>query len=454
MNRPERHILSSGSVSDLELRQNRPATAAIWLGGGTALSALAAGRGETLYGFLQIQTAACGLVTDYFALGGAGGALLNLGVMLLMTAVAIRLSGDACHGVTLVELGLMAGFSLFGKTLVNTWPILLGTWLYAKHRREPFRRYLAVGLLSTALAPLVSWLTFESAFASPLLGAAAGVAVGYVMPVLSSYTFRILNGVNLYNAGFACGVLGILVVPVLSALGDRPEGPLLWSKDYDAGLCFLLLALCMCCIVWGLLHSRPSAAWNAWLCLLRSSGRVPCDYLRDYGPGAVAFNMGVNGLVGTGYLLAVGGTCNGPTVGGVLTMMAFSAYGKHLRNTAPVMLGAWLGAMVLHRSPASPGQQLAALFGTTLAPVSGLFGWPAGVLAGVLHAALVAQTGGWAAGVNLYNNGFSGGIVAIVLYPLFTELRHRRPSLQEADYLDSLEGLPDRKDAHGADGTA
>ena len=84
--------------------------------------------------------------------------------------------------------------------------------------------------------------------------------------------------------------------------------------------------------------------------------------------------------------------------------------------------------------------QLAGLFGTTLAPISGHFGWPFGILAGFIHSALVLQTGGPVAGLNLYNNGFSGGIIAIVLYPTITAIvRHRRPKLRDEDYYDLFE---------------
>ena len=42
--------------------------------------------------------------------------------------------------------------------------------------------------------------------------------------------------------------------------------------------------------------------------------------------------------------------------------------------------------------------------------------------------------------MNLYNNGFSGGLVAIVLYPTIIAIaRHRKPILQEEDYFDQLE---------------
>ena len=72
--------------------------------------------------------------------------------------------------------------------------------------------------------------------------------------------------------------------------------------------------------------------------------------------------------------------------------------------------------------------QLAGLFGTTLAPIAGHFWYNFGVLAGFIHSALVLQTGGPVAGLNLYNNGFSGGLIAIVLYPTLTAIvRHRRP---------------------------
>ena len=50
------------------------------------------------------------------------------------------------------------------------------------------------------------------------------------------------------------------------------------------------------------------------------------------------------------------------------------------------------------------------------------------------------QTGGPVAGLNLYNNGFSGGLIAIVLYPTITAIwKHRRPTLRDEDYYDLFE---------------
>ena len=150
--------------------------------------------------------------------------------------------------------------------------------------------------------------------------------------------------------------------------------------------------------------------------------------------------MGINGLIGIAFILSGGGDLNGPTVGGILTIMGFSAFGKHARNIVPVMAGVFLGSVVMHWSLGDSAVQLACLFCTTLAPISGYFGWPFGVLAGFLHSSVVLYTGTPVAGMNLYNNGFSGGLVAIVLYPLIIDIfRHRRPTLTDRDYFDLVE---------------
>ena len=140
-----------------------------------------------------------------------------------------------------------------------------------------------------------------------------------------------------------------------------------------------------------------------------------------FGAGPVLINMGINGLIGIAFILGGGGDLNGPTVGGILTIMGFSAFGKHARNIIPVMAGVFLGGVVMHWSLSDSAVQLACLFCTTLAPISGYFGWPFGVVAGLIHSAVVLQAGLPLEGMNLYNNGFSAGLVALGLYQVITE---------------------------------
>ena len=392
-----------------------------------------------LYRIISMQDL---LITDYVEIAGVGATLINSGLVTIASVLIIKLSGDPFNGFTLVEMGLMAGFSLFGKNLFNIWPILLGTWLYARYQKEPFSKYASVALLATSLAPLVSYMALGSVHASLPLGILVGIIVGFILPSLAAYTYKIQNGMNLYNTGFACGLFAMMVVPLLTAFGDHPDTAMYWATDYNRAFAIILAVLCGTFIVAGFFFTKtpPWAVWAGYRRLLSTTGRAPSDYLRMFGAGPVLVNMGINGLIGMAYIFIVGGDLNGPTLGGIFTIMGFSAFGKHAFNMVPVMIGVALGAYGMRHTPNYPSLQLAGLFGTTLAPIAGHFGWPFGILAGFIHSALVLQTGGPVAGLNLYNNGFSGGLIAIVLYPTITAIvRHRRPALRDADYYDLFE---------------
>ena len=397
---------------------------------------------QLLPGLWKIVTMQDLLITDYIHIAGPAAAFVNAGLVTIISILIIKLAKDPFNGFTIVEMGLMAGFSLFGKNVFNIWPIILGTWLYARYQKEPFSKYASVALLATALAPLVSYMALGSVHASLPLGVLSGVIVGFLMPSLSAYTYKVQNGMNLYNMGFACGLFAMMVVPVLTAFGDKPDSALYWSTGRNTELGFACAVICAVLILMGLFSSDKGVkdVLARYHLLLTTTGRAPNDYLRMFGGGPVLINIGLNGLIGVAYILLVHGDLNGPTLGGIFTIMGFSAFGKHPRNIIPVMLGVWLGAYGMHYEPNYPALQLAGLFGTTLAPVSGHFGAVFGVAAGFIHSALVLQTGGPVAGLNLYNNGFSGGLIAIVMYPTLTAIvRHRRPKLRDADYYDLFE---------------
>ena len=397
---------------------------------------------KILQGLITIVLTEDALITDYVLIAGPGAALVNSALVTAITLVLLRLSHEPPNGFTLVVVGLMSGFSLFGKNFVNIWPILLGSWFYAKVRREPFGKYVPVGLMSTALSPVISYIALENGWGTPWLAALIGVLIGFIMPPLSAHTYKIQNGMNLYNVGFACGLVAFILVPLISSTGDAPTTRYHWATGYNLLFGPALGALCLALLVGGLFFSgKPVwAAWAGYRRLLLTSGRAPSDYLRMFGASPVLINTGINGLIGMGFILLSGGDLNGPTIGGILTIMGFSAFGKHAFNIVPVMSGVFLGCLVAHWTLNDSAVQLACLFCTTLAPVSGYFGWPFGVLAGFLHSSVVLYTSGPVAGMNLYNNGFSGGLVSIVLYPLILELvSHRKPTLTNENYLDSVE---------------
>ncbi len=74
------------------------------------------------------------------------------------------------------------------------------------------------------------------------------------------------------------------------------------------------------------------------------------------------------------------------------------------------MLGVFFACLMQKHQPNDPGAILAALFGTTLAPLAGQHGFFVGLLAGFVHLSIVSNVGVLHGGLNLYNNGFAGGI--------------------------------------------
>ena len=133
-------------------------------------------------------------------------------------------------------------------------------------------------------------------------------------------------------------------------------------------------------------------------------------------------NMGVNGLVTMLFVVMVGADLNGPTIGGIFTVVGFSATGKHLRNILPVMAGVLIASEAKSWSITDPSAILALLLSTTLAPIAGEFG----IIAGFLHSSVALNVGIVYGGMNLYNNGFAGGLVAMFLVPVIQSICDRR----------------------------
>ena len=406
-------------------------------------------------GLLDIISRPDLLITDYLETSGTGAAFLNCGLVLLASVLLLHFSGDPFNGYSIVTLGLMAGFSLFGKNIATIWPFIFGGLLFSAITRRPFKNYVSVSLLSSALSPLLSHIALGTgmgvSWLSVSIALVTGVVIGFVMPALCPYTYRIQNGMNMYNVGFACGLMAMMIVPILAALGDEPQTVLHWQQGWDLHLFVFIVGFSVLSIAGGLIYcgESPPHVLSMYWELLRTTGRTPSDFLRMFGFAPTLFNMGANGLLCLAYLYLIGGDLNGPTAGAVITVIGFSAWGKHIFNMAPVMAGVLMGSLVMDFSISDPAVQIASLFVTTLAPISGHFGWPFGLAAGFIHSALVLQTSGPVAGLNLYNNGFSGGLIAIVLTPIAAAIfNHTLPKIRDASFFEVLDD-DDLRD-HGA----
>ena len=212
---------------------------------------------------------------------------------------------------------------------------------------------------------------------------------------------------------------------MFKSFGITIESRLLWSEGNNGLFLTLLSVLFGGMILYGVLAERGEAV-RGYRNILKCYGLGGTDYYKTEGGSATLINMGVNGLASMFILVALGGELNGPTIGSIFTVVGFSATGKHLRNILPVMVGVCLASVAKNWSITDPSAQLALLLSTTLAPIAGEFGILAGVLAGFLHSSVALNVGIVYGGMNLYNNGFAGGIVAIFLVPVIQSVMDRR----------------------------
>jgi len=387
---------------------------------------------EIVNGLWQIITAPSILITDYMAIANPGAAFFNAGLLMLFClAIAASVKLDI-NGPIIAAVFTVGGFALFGKTIFNVWPIIGGVFLYARFQKDHFSRFLLPALFGTALGPLVSQIAFG--FNLPLAvaipgGIFAGLIAGFILPAMANHFVVFHQGYNLYNIGFTCGIAGLMIMALFRSFGFETQDTLVVSDRYNRDLSIALAVYFLLMLLLGLFLTR---SWLASLHhLFKQPGRLVSDFVASEGLGPSLINMSLLGFLTTGYVLAVSGDINGPTIGGIFTVVGFGAFGKHVRNVIPILAGVYLASLLNIWEPNSSAALLAALFGTTLAPIAGTYGWPYGVIAGFIHMAVVMNVSDLHGGMNLYNNGFAGGFVAAILVPIFDAIRNRLISQKE-----------------------
>ncbi|MFP4200845.1 MAG: DUF1576 domain-containing protein [Clostridia bacterium] len=371
--------------------------------------------------FTEIMRVPGVLITDYFVVGSIGAALVNAGIVGLAGLGLVVLSGVPVRGYIVAAIFTMAGFSFMGKTIINIWPIFLGVWIYARTQGDDFSQYILNALFGTALAPLVSSVAIQLDLG--LAGALVlGTAAGFLVPPLAGHFLASHQGLNLYNIGFTCGFIGTLFAALFRGIGQPMELASVWGTGLNGRLALPMIIYSASMVLAGLLLTRGNL--SGFLRIWRMPGALVSDFVSEGGLGGTLLNMGIVGLLGTGYVLLVRGDLNGPTLCGIFTMIGFGAFGKHPRNSLPIMAGAYLSLFLFQWQPAEAGPLLGVLFGTTLAPIAGTFGTLWGLGAGFLHMAMVMNVGSLHGGMNLYNNGFAGGIVATLMVGVLKQFNH------------------------------
>lgn len=367
------------------------------------------------------------LICDYIILGNMGAAFVNSGLLTLIFTLILFRMRMRLTGANFAGLFMIMGFAFLGKNLVNVWFPIIGVKLYSLAKKEPLSHYIVPALFSTAMSPMVSEIMFfpglNPIYAIPV-AVLSGIILGFVLSPIASAMVNVHQGLNLYNVGFAAGIIVTIYLSVLKSYGFTTHPQMMWSTGHNVKLGIFLVLLFLGIFIYGFILNKRST--KGWLEIQKYPGRLITDFIILEGLPATFMNMGTMGLIGVSYILFIGGDLNGPTMAGIFAIAGFGAMGKHPKNVIPVLLGIVLAASTHVFEINDPAIQLAALFGSSLAPITGIYGVFWGVVAGFLHSSLSQYVGYLHGGINLYNNGFSTGIVAATIAPLIEAFRKER----------------------------
>ncbi len=408
-------------------------------------------RGSMFTGLWQILSQPGKISTNYFALGGYAATFLNMGLVCAISLGLFLVFRGTPNNVSTLAVLLTTGFCSWGINVLNIWPTILGVLLYALVKKEKPGTLVNAMLFSTGIAPLITDLMIRYPHSEVVgfhpvgvvLALAVGLAIGFFLPAGLAFSPKVHKGFDLYSAALPIGMTAFFLNAVLyKTMGiDLPAAPaaetLQVASRFTANL--------FCCILFGLLillafalGCRPRDYWR----LLRDPAQVS-NFSSTYGNPVFLMNAGVFGLFILGYYNLIGATFNGVTFGILFCMLATCNSGSHPGNVWPIMVGYYLASVVCGWLSSLAGGNFAGAinaqaicvglcYANGLSPISDKYGWPFGILAGVMHYLLVTSVPNLHGGFCLYNGGFTAALICLILLPQLERFAHEKKTAQKA----------------------
>lgn len=381
-------------------------------------------------GLYKIILAPDVLLVDYLAIGGVGASFLNAGLLGLLCIIIVYLFQIQLTGPLMAGIITIIGFAFMGKNIVNVLPIFLGGFLYAKYKDLQIKDVIVAVFFVTTVAPAVTHIGLGlglNYIISIPLALLVGISIGFLVCPLAARFVKFHDGYNLYNIGFTGGIIGTLIASLIRGFGYTVEPQSILSTEFSILIRNFLIILSILYIFLGYILNKKT--FNGYSNVFKFSGRLFTNFIDKLGFGIAYINMGIMGLISVAYVILVGGSFNGPVAAGIITIIAFSPFGNNPKNSIPIMIGVYIGASLKIFDSSSTSMVIAALFGTTLAPIAGAYGSIFGIIAGFLHVSIVSNLITIHGGLNLYNNGFSGGVVAGIMSPILETFFNKKEGI-------------------------
>ena len=357
------------------------------------------------------------LISDYFIKGSIGSSFLNVGLLGLISTLLLSYFKEDFESIDFSAIMLMSGFGFIGKNIFNVWPIIFGVYLYTKVFKKSLANNLSTAYLASCLAPIFSQFTFVSKFnlLHFLVGLFLSILAGFIIPIIAPKTKKLHKGYNLYNIGFSAGIVSSIFVFIIRLFNfEIIKETLVYSQINNSSYLFIF-TLAIFIIIYGYINDNKS--FNNYKALLKTSGHNS-NYYQTFNFNTVLINIGFNILLTIIFLFIFKIPINGLMLCGFFTIVGFSINGKHIKNITPIYLGVILACYLRDFSITDPSIYLTTLFLTGLAPFVGHYGFILGVIISYINIHLALKTGYLHAGLNLYNTGFSIGILLSITIPI------------------------------------
>jgi len=391
-------------------------------------------RADMFSGLGKILLSPTKLSTNYFSVGGYAATFLNMGLVALACTVLYHITGAKPNNVSTLAFLLTLGFCSWGIHILNMWFTIAGVALYALVKKEKMGSVVNAMLFSTGVAPVISEMLIRYPHAEVIgfnvlgivLAVVVGLAAGFFLSAGLPHSPNVHKGFNLYSAALPVGMTAFFLNGVLyKVMGIELPGA---AGDIAVAswpivniFCIVLFAVC---VVVALLMGGGKEYWG----LLKNTSQVN-NVSGTLGNAAFLMNVGVYGLFILAYYNLVGGSFNGVTFGLIFCMLCTCNSGSRPTNVWPIMAGYVVASTVfgwispLLGGSFSLGVNAQAIlvglcYANGLSPICDKYGWRYGFIAAMIHYSIVTLVPGIHGGFCLYNGGFTGIFVCILLIPI------------------------------------
>ena len=407
-------------------------------------------RSTMLTGLWSILTSPAKVTTNYFSVGGYAGTFLNMGLLCLVMLLLYHFSGAAVNNVATLAFLLTLGFGSWGINILNMWFPILGVVVANLIKKDKPLSNVNAMLFSTGLAPLLSDMLVRypnsEVIGFNVLGFVLAVVVGIIAGMAISsglgHSPAVHKGFNLYSAALPVGVTTFFLNGMLYKVPgiDLPGAAGDMAVASWANTNIFCLALFGACVVLALLLG---CSFKDYWQLLKNRGQVN-NLSGSLGNAVFLMNLGVFGLFILAYYNLVGGSFNGVTFGLVFCMLCTCNSGSRPSNVWPIMLGYVLASSVTGVVSGLLGGNftlavnaqailVGLCYANGLSPICDKYGWQYACLASMIHYTLVTLVPNIHGGFCLYNGGFTGIFVCILLVPVlerFCKTKEERKALK------------------------